>query len=392
MKNITIIGCGHGGQALAVELVSRGHCVSMYADPNHLGGLTAIKEQKGIYSKGELKGFFPIAKVTTDVSDAIRGSDFIFIVLPSFAHESTFINILPFVTSGQTIVTLAANYASLVYQRLLDKTHKHKKINLVDIGTLPYVCRSDNKGNVEIISIKNQITVASLPGNVLPKIYDDLQSLLSSQLIAYKDVLSLGLNITSGITHPVITLLNAGRLGKDTFYFYKEGISQNIAEILERMDQERQQIAKALGLQVYTYLELMEQHYGIKYDCIYDFFTQSKPHNALPLCPPSTQHRYITQDVANLLVPWQNLATIAGVQVPVISNVINMASLINQTNYMRHGSDLLHLGLHNRCSESIKTFVLSGELPHGDCEHLSVLTNSSTMTRQISPMFINSIN
>lgn len=392
MKKITIIGCGHGGQALAVDLVNRGYQVSMYADAHHQGGLAAIKQQKGIHSKGEIQGFFPIAKATTNAQEAIKGSEYIFIVLPSFAHESTFINILPFIKDGQKIITLAANFASLVYKRLLDKTHKHKKIDLIDVGTLPYVCRSDNQGNVEVISIKKQITVASLPGNVLPDIYHDLQALFSSKLMMYQDVLSLGLNITSGITHPVITLLNAGRLGKDSFYFYKEGISPNIADILERMDQERLQIAKALGLDSYTYLELMQQHYGIKYDRIYDFFTQSKPHNALPLCPPSTQHRYITQDVANLLVPWFNLAQIAGVQVPVINNVINMASLINQTNYMRYGSDLLHLGLHNRCVDMIKQFVQNGESLHRNCEHFDMVVNTPSMANQMNTVFINTLN
>src|SRR5579863_10541026 len=99
MQNITIIGCGHGGQALAADLSRRGCNVTLYAHPEHPGGIHAIAKAKGIYCKGLINEFIPIANVTTHLPSAVTNSDFIFITLPSYAYESIFIEMLPYLHS-----------------------------------------------------------------------------------------------------------------------------------------------------------------------------------------------------------------------------------------------------------------------------------------------------
>ena len=137
MKKITIIGCGHGGQALAADLSLRGCTVSLYAHPNHPGGINAIAKAKGVTCTGLINGFVPIAKATCDMQTAVTDSEYIFIALPSYTHEAIFMELLPFIKPGQTIVTLAANFASLVCLKLLSRADKLSGIDIIDMGIAP---------------------------------------------------------------------------------------------------------------------------------------------------------------------------------------------------------------------------------------------------------------
>lgn len=365
MISVAVIGCGHGGQALAADLTQRGCRVTLYAHPQHPGGIQAIKEAKGILCKGLINQFVPLTRVTTDLQQAIIDSEYIFIVLPSYAHEAMFMEIMPFVKPGQTIVTLAANFASLICLKLLTRMNKTTGIEMIDIASLPYASRSQNDGSVEILAIKNHVAAASLPASSIVKHLPILNSILPSQLIPYQDVLSLGMNNTNGIAHPIVALLNAGRIGKDKeiFYFYRDGITPEIACMMEKLDLERLRIGNQLGLEMHSFLDLTAQYYGRHYDSIYQHFRESEIHNALPMCPTSLQHRYITENVACTLVSWLCLGKLANVETLVLENLINLASLLNNTNYLRTGANLVHLNLHDKSIEEVRFYVKHGVLP-----------------------------
>lgn len=365
IMKVAIIGCGHGGQALAADLTQRDCKVSLYAHPKHLGGYAAIKKAGGILCQGLIQGFTPIAQITTNLQQAVDDCEYIFIVLPSYAHEAMFIELMPFIKPGQTIITLAANFAALSYLKLLEQTNRTTEFDMIDMASLPYVCRSDFAGSVEIMAVKNKLALASIPAAAIDKHVKRLSPLFPCQLLPYQDVLSLGMNITSGMTHPAITLLNAGRIGsnKEIFYFYRDGITPEIATLIEQLDLERMQIGKRFGLKMHAYLDLMQEYYGVRYESVYDFFRESPPHNALPLCPRSLQERYITQDVAGLLVPWYCLGKLAQCESSILATLINLSGLLNKTNYLRTGTNLVRLNLHDKTIEGIKLYSRMGVLP-----------------------------
>jgi opine dehydrogenase len=240
-------------------------------------------------------------------------------------------------------------------------------IDIIDIASLPYVCRADNQGSVAILGVKKLLGIASIPADNIKKHLQRLACCFPCELIAYPDVLSLNMNITSGMTHPVVTLFNAGRIGanKVSFHFYRDGITPEIAAVIEQIDMERMSVGKALKIRMHSYLELMEQYYGLKYASVYHFFRESSIHNTLPMSPSSLQHRYITQDIASLLVPWYSLGKVVKIECKALGNVINSASMLNNTNYLNSGNNLVHLNLHDKTYQEIKHYIQSGEFQHG---------------------------
>jgi opine dehydrogenase len=366
---VSIIGCGHGGQALAADLSRRGCEVTLYAPANHPGGIHAIAAAGGIHCSGQINAFVPIAKVTCSIEDTLTDSQYIFITIPSFAYESVFMELLPHIKSGQTIVTLASNFASLIYLRLLMRMKKNKGINMIDVATLPYVCRADHQGKVKIIAIKKTVSAASIPSSSIHEQLSALSAIFPCQLEAFENVLSLGLNLINGLIHPSVTLFNAGRIGngKKAFYFYRDGITPEIAGIIERLDEERMRIGSSFGFKMFRFLDTIEKYYERRYTSVYQFFCESPSHNALPLCPASLRERYIIQDVPGVLVPWYSLGKVMQIDSLPIHSVINLAGLLNHANYLRDGHNLSRLNLQDKSVEEIMQYINTGEV--GQASH-----------------------
>jgi opine dehydrogenase len=98
----------------------------------------------------------------------------------------------------------------------------------------------------------------------------------------------------------------------------------------------------------------MAEFYGNKYSSIYDFFTQTPVHNARKLCPSSLSERYISQDVPYVIVPWYTLGKVMGFESTVMRNIIELASIINKTDYLASGLNKEKLMSVN---SSVKNFI-----------------------------------
>src|SRR5690554_7414131 len=84
--NITIIGAGNTGLAMAAHSVEQGHRVTLW---NRLEEtISPLIETPIIYSKGAVEGEFVLEKATTDWEEALEDPDLIIVTTPSYAHKS----------------------------------------------------------------------------------------------------------------------------------------------------------------------------------------------------------------------------------------------------------------------------------------------------------------
>lgn len=359
MKRIAILGCGHGGQALAAHLTLNGCDVALYADANHARALHAIQVTQEIELTGAVTGKANINLLTTDIKSAIQDREVIYLALPTAAHEATFSTMLPYLTKGQIVVTLASNFSSLAFRELQKRAFIDPQCIFVEMPSFPYACRAEQPGLVTIFAIKKSLALAALPAMHTQQMIEQLQPHFPTPLIANKNVLELGLNIVSGMCHPIIALLNSGRIGagKDSFYFYREGVTPAIAKVLEKIDHDRCEIGRRLGCATLPLLEIMEAWYGIRYATIYDFFTNSPVHNAVPLCPPSLDTRYITQDIPYVLVPWANLGRLVNYPSTSMEAFIQLGSQLMEVDYAKEGRNLARMGLSGKSVEEVHRYI-----------------------------------
>ena len=127
-KTVAILGGGHGAHAMAVDLVSRGFVVNLYEMPEFAQNLQRLFETKTIESSGEIKGRFQLAKVTSDIGEAIEGVKYIFVVTPAFAHDG-YAKLLKGKANGdQVVVVVPGAFAGLLFKMLFGNQESYKRI------------------------------------------------------------------------------------------------------------------------------------------------------------------------------------------------------------------------------------------------------------------------
>lgn len=338
MKKIAILGCGNGGQALAGHLSLMGHQINLYAHPNHLGGLQAIQQQNGIHLTGAIEGFAEISSVSSHLRECVADAEVILMALPAFACDDTFQEMLPYLRKGQIIVNLAGYFSAIFEHQILLKSPYEQDVILAELTSFPYACRANNAGSVHIVAIKEFVGIAAIPKEKTSDVIKRLTDVMPCPLRAKSSVLEVGLYNTSGIGHTPAILFNAARIGnKDEFYFYKQGISEETANVMMRLDKERIAIGSQLGYQIPQHFEVLNDYYGYRFTSILDYFKNSPIHNSIKFFPTSTKTRYVREDVPFILVPWYSLGDSLGTSPKGMKTLIEAMSLLHDTDYMEKG-------------------------------------------------------
>lgn len=112
--NITILGCGHGGQALAAQLTLLGNTVTLHADESHPGHLHTIRNNT-ITLQGKLKASARLELLTTDIELALLGAEVIYLSLPTHAHLPQFRKMLPFLKKDRSSLPWPVTSAHFIF-------------------------------------------------------------------------------------------------------------------------------------------------------------------------------------------------------------------------------------------------------------------------------------
>jgi len=139
------------------------------------------------------------------------------------------------------------------------------------------------------------------------------------------------------IIHPVITVLNAGSITrKSQFHFYEEGISRNIANLVEKVDQERCKILRYIGVKPTTLIEWANKVYDCNATDYYDVFHQIESYKNIK-APTSLRVRYLTEDIPTGLVPLSSIGKYISISTPNINSVIVLANTLLNINFYKIG-------------------------------------------------------
>lgn len=105
MANISIIGAGSWGMALAVLLHGNGHRLTVWsALPQEVEELSVSREQKDKLPGVKLPEDI---RVTGELKEAVCGNEVLVLAVPSIYVRSTAKEMAPFVTKGQIVVCVA---------------------------------------------------------------------------------------------------------------------------------------------------------------------------------------------------------------------------------------------------------------------------------------------
>jgi opine dehydrogenase len=360
--NYTVIGAGHGGKAMAAHLALMGFPVTLYNRTlEHVAVIAERGEIELTSYGGGPHGFGQLARVTSDMGEALEQAEVIMVVVPSTAHACIARDAALLLHDGQIVVLNPGRTGgALEFVRVLREQNCRADVSVAETETLIYASRSDGPAEARIFSIKNSVPIAALPAIRTPRVLEALR-VAYPQFIDGTSVLHTGLNNMGAIFHPALTLLNAGRIESTggEFQFYIDGVTPSVARFLEVLDRERVTVAAALGIRAQTAQEWLNMAYNATGTDLYEAIHNQEGYYGIR-APRTLQHRYITEDVPMSLVPIAALGERYGVSVHGIDSIIRQACIIHRTDYWRRGRTLEKLGIAGLSVDEVMRHVMEG--------------------------------
>lgn len=353
MKTITVIGAGNCSYAMAADLSLKGHRVNMLVDKAHWDEIEPAAEKQAIelYENGERRRA-ELEKITNDPQTALAESEVVIIPVPAYGQEEIAEWVCTYLSEGQIVLLAPGNLGSLAFREILKKRGITVKLYLAETNETPYIARKAGGNKVQITGRITDLIASALPASDTQKIIDCCQELFP--LAAARHVLHSSLHGTNPCYHVPGCVLNAGRIerAKGDFYLYEEGITPAVGEVMEQLDQERALILKKLGCNYDTVAEELAGERSPR--SIWEEINGCKSLKFVR-GPEDLQSRYLTEDIPYGLLPWLQIGTALGLELPVMKALVALGGIIIGTEQMEKGRTLEKMGLKHVTEEQLKS-------------------------------------
>lgn len=349
---VAVLGSGNGGQATAALLARAGHRVKLFGRYGFERNLLPIRERGGIQFSGVAgSGEVALEKVTSDISEAMDEAQLVVVATPATTHEELAAITAPHFSDGQLLLIMQGAAASVIFARAIaaDKT---RQVSIGETSTLPYTCRIIGPAHVHISRISRRQLFAAFPGREGQVLAERLH-LFFPFLVPATHILETALYNPNPILHPPATILNLGRIEHVTgeFRIYQEGFTKSIWTLIRALDAEKIALLQALDLPAMPYLE----EFAWRNSDTFEEFA------SLGIKGPSgSGDRYITEDVPIGLVLFASVGALLKVSTAVCDALIDLASVINATDYRLTGRTLERLHLGGLQSSDLITRLIDG--------------------------------
>jgi len=372
---VAVLGGGNGGHAVAANLSLAGFKVNFFELPQFAESFEKVLRTKEIQIQGiSVDGVAKLNHATTDIQQAIKDAEVIFVITPAFGHKAMAEVCVPFIQDGQIIVLMPGSGGSLEFVNMIKQKKVKREITFAETCTLPYGARLKGPGHVLVlinaVILPTGVFPAKKTGEVIPKLKQFYPTIIPA-----KDVLEAAINNPNPIVHPVAALLSATRIehSKGEFYLYAEGMTPAVARTYESLNEERLSICKVMGYRLHHWDNLEFKGYNLgetEEECRYRILNTSMDaafgkdgiYAGIKMKGPERlKDRYVTEDVPYGMVLLSTLGDLLGVPTPTHDAVIRLASVINRTDYWKTGRGVKQLGLSKFDKKRLKRFLLEGK-------------------------------
>ena len=371
---VTVLGGGNGGHAVAAELALAGYKVNFFELLQFSASFEKVLRTKEVRTEGiSGENIARLNMATTDVRQAIKDAEVLFVVTPAFGHRAMAEACAPFVQEGQIILLMPGSGGSLEFAKIFRQKKVKKEIPLAESVTLPYGARLKGPGHVSLFINALILPTGVFPSNRTAEVISTLKRFYPV-IMAAKDVVEVAINNPNPVVHPAATLLSATRIehSKGEFYLYAEGMTPAVARTFESLNAERLALCKVMGYKLYHWDTIDFKDYTLgetEEECRYRILNTS-----MDSCfgkdgiyagmkmkgPEHLKDRYVTEDVPYGMVLLSTLGSLLGVPTPTHDAVIQLASVVNRTNYWKTGRGVKELGLLSMDKQRLKTYLLEG--------------------------------
>ena len=251
---IAIVGAGNLGQAMAAHFALEGHKVSIYN--RTAARIEEIVDRGGILVDGQVEGLAKLECASPDPAEVIPGRDLVMITVPASSHAAIAKNCAELFEDGQAMVLHPGHsFGAFDTFNTLRNAGVDKDLTFAEIQTSLLTSRLSGPAHVHVSGIKNALPIGVFPSDHGFERIELLFKTYPSSIRA-PNVLKTGMDNLNAVVHPAVTLLNLGPIdqGKD-FLYYWDGFTPAVSKLVEAVDRERCELARALHVEPITIQE-----------------------------------------------------------------------------------------------------------------------------------------
>lgn len=334
-KKVFVCGGGHQGLSMAAHLALNGISVTMWNRTP--GNIQEVIDTNAIFCNGIVNGVAYIEQASSNVEDVV--SDFVMVTTPSSAHKDVAKRLAPYVHKDMVIIlNPGRTFGAIEFATTLLECGVKELPHIAETQTIVYTCRRSAKNRTTIFALKEDVAIAALKDSSIEYIMERMPDCIRYHFNPVNSIAYTSLENVGMVLHCAPVLMNVGWIEtpKVDFKYYYDGISENIAALLEKIDNERILVSKKLGYIIESTANWMKRVYGVEGKDLFECIRNNETYKEID-APPTIYCRYILEDVPNGLVPIEYVASQLGLETPNITMIINLACSLLNTDFRENG-------------------------------------------------------
>jgi opine dehydrogenase len=340
MKPIAILGAGNSGLAMAAHLALEGLQVRLWNRWSDM--IEPLLQTSCIKVNGIINGEARLALVSSNINEVINGASIILVTTPANAHCDIAELIAPYVTNDMLIVlNPGRTFGAVEFTAKLKEYGCTNNPLVVETQTIIYTCRKIALDQVSILAFKHDVLYSAVDHSLNSSILERFPSCLRPFLTPAKSLIETSIGNVGMILHCAPVLLNSGWIEspRTQFKYYYEGITSSVANLLEKLDTERLQVAQLLGHAVESTADWLRRSYGVNGRNLYECIQNNPAYQSID-APTTLQHRYILEDVSCGLVPMEAVGHSLGLPMHICGLIIDLANAMLEMDFRKSGRTL----------------------------------------------------
>lgn len=354
MRSLTILGGGNTAFAVAANLALRSFDITLCEHPDFAWTLDPIRATGAIKLVGVAEqGAGPIARLTTDARVACE-NELLLLIVPAYAHRPFAEFVAPHLRDGHIIVITPGTLGALEFAQVVRESGNQSAILFAETDTAPYVCRKTAPDTATVWGVVSGLGLGVYPARETETVIEAVQEIFTvdgrsgstTAVTPYPNVLACGLSAMNPVVHPPGVLMNSGRIeyARGEFYFYEEGVSPTVAQVIYAVDAERRAIGRALGFDLTPVdAAFHAAGFGPKGD-LWATINGSRMLTQLR-APGAINTRWLTEDIPYGLAAWSLLGAQVGVTTPLMQALVTLAGATLQQDFWSQARTPARLGL-----------------------------------------------
>jgi|SRR5690554_2388462 opine dehydrogenase len=340
--NVTVLGAGNSGLAMAAHLSKEGNNVILWNRSRST--IDKLMETHVIHCEGVISGGIKVRMITDDIKEALKNPDIVLITTPANSHRELAELVAEHIKK-ETLLVLnpGRTFGALEFQEVYKKRNKKFNQTIAETQTIIYTCRKTSEDTVNIISIKRDVLISTINANVKEneEIITKLPQCIQKYFAPAKAMIETSIGNVGMILHCAPLLLNTGwtESKNSSYKYYYDGITPSIGRLLEKIDQERVLVSKKLGLEVETTQEWLKRTYLVNGNSLYECIQNNEAYKTID-APSSLNHRYIFEDIPYGLVPLEVVGKKLGLEMKTTGLIIDLASSLLDIDFRKTGRNL----------------------------------------------------